>query len=149
MRRVSQWTSRRVATVVACACTAASAVSSPTGLPPSAGLLQWQRRSVQNIPAGGRVFRPGDWHCKSCRVHNYRHNSKCFACSASRPTDVSLGKRKLATDDAPKAPNVAPLAPPPDIPFMQGDWNCQCGHHNYRSRIRCQLCGLPRPKKVD
>ena len=80
------------------------------------------------------AFRPGDWNCPGCKVHNFRNRSTCFACNSPKPDNLPNSD---STGDGGRGGA--------SFDFKPGDWKCSCGQHNFRRRTQCMACNKPRP----
>ena len=68
-------------------------------------------------------WKPGDWTCQRCNLHNFASRANCYTCKGPRPAEVK------------------PIKKP-------GDWECPgCKFHNYASRDSCWKCGTAKPRK--
>lgn len=106
----------------------------------------------------GRV---GDWTC-TCGFRNFAFRRECFQCRGANPQTSSARStapareplpatlldegRGLASDlewgrdEPPRRRN----GPDGARSFRQGDWECQCGTHNFARRSECMTCMKPR-----
>ena len=90
----------------------------------------------------GSAFRPGDWNCPSCRIHNFRSRTTCFACNCPKPEGAGGDSAGGAGGGGGGGGAGGGAA---SFDFKPGDWTCSCGQHNFRRRTQCMACNKPRP----
>ncbi|CAE7243958.1 unnamed protein product [Symbiodinium necroappetens] len=105
----------------------------PGALPFAAPVAATDAMKFSLYPSGQKV------KTQMCRFFPFGTCSKGEACAFAH-TETDLGK--------PVVEAGAEIAPTPASKVMRaGDWMCECGNHNFASRIYCNSCGKLRPGK--
>eukprot|EP00667_Euglena_gracilis_P017171 EG_transcript_18060 len=64
-----------------------------------------------------RQLKRGEWNCPKCQALNFQHRALCHACKEEREDIKKFQKN--------------------------GDWICNCGVMNFKSRSACRMCSVP------
>eukprot|EP00796_Vickermania_ingenoplastis_P010657 gene10657-7404_t len=94
------------------------------------------------------------WTC-SCGFSNFTFRSACFHCRTPNPNanpadagisftpeDVQRNQFNYNTFES-REPKMS------NTPMRAGDWQCQCGAHNFSRRMNCISCGAPKNGKIN
>ncbi|KNC81591.1 hypothetical protein SARC_06092 [Sphaeroforma arctica JP610] len=97
------------------------------------------------IPAN---FRPGDWMCPACNNHNFARNNSCRSCYAPKQGGPPVGfnqgyPQQGAYNDNRGPANYHSHGGGGGSNWRAGDWQCNCGSHNFASRTNCRDCNIP------